>query len=79
MDQLHWQSLTLKLSATVTRVSHMMVTTVLTLANLGGADMATYKNDPISAAPPKAAKASTCLSLSDAIVAAIMRYLCQCK
>ncbi len=48
----------------------MTVTTVLALATLGGA--ATNRNDPISVATPKVAKASTSVWLSRVAVANII-------
>jgi hypothetical protein len=50
--------------------SHLTVTTVLALDILGS--MTVNRNDPISVAPPKVAKASTNVLLSHVIVAIIM-------
>jgi hypothetical protein len=50
--------------------SHMTVTTVLALAILGCATI--NRNDPISVAPPKVAKANTSMSLSLVIVADVI-------
>jgi hypothetical protein len=46
------------------------VTTVLALATLGG--MTPNRNDTISVAPPKAAKASKSMSLFQVIVASVI-------
>jgi hypothetical protein len=51
----------------MTRDSHITVTTVLALATLCGTTI--NRNDPISFAEPKVAKASTSMSLSHVIIA----------
>ena len=50
--------------------NYVTVTTVLALATLGGG--AKNRNDPISVALPKMAKASTSMSLSHGVVASII-------
>ncbi len=50
--------------------SHVIVTTVLALATLGG--VTTNKNDPTSVTPPKVAKASTRMLLLCNIVTSVI-------
>jgi len=65
MDHLHKGSFLAKPSATAKHNSHVTITTVLALATLCA--MTINRNDAISVALPKEAKASTNVSLSPAL------------